>query len=65
LSQKKIGEEYIIPTLGVWDNCDEIDFESLPDQFVIKCTHDSGSTIICKDKIKFDRESAKIKLKKS
>ena len=37
-----IGEEYTIPTLGVWDSVDEIDFESLPNQFVLKCTHDSG-----------------------
>ena len=38
----RIGEEYIIPTLGVWDSFDEIDFSSLPNQFVLKCTHDSG-----------------------
>ena len=37
-----IGEEYIIPTLGVYNNFDEIDFAKLPKQFVIKCTHDSG-----------------------
>lgn len=37
-----IGEEYVIPTLGVWDSFDEIDFNSLPDAFVLKCTHDSG-----------------------
>lgn len=45
-----IGEEYIIPTLGVWNNADEIDFELLPNQFVLKTTHDSGRVIICKDK---------------
>ena len=43
----KIGDEYIIPTLGVWDSFDEIDFDSLPDQFVLKCTHDSGGLVIC------------------
>ena len=47
---EKLGEEYIIPTLGVWDNFDDIDFDKLPDQFVLKCTHDSGGLVICKDK---------------
>lgn len=54
-----IGEEYIIPTLGVWKHFDDIDFNSLPDQFVLKCTHDSGSIAICEDKTTFDYESAK------
>jgi len=45
-----IGEEYLIPLLGVWDSFDDIDFDKLPNQFVLKCTHDSGSVIICKDK---------------
>lgn len=45
-----IGEEYIIPTIGLYDNFEEIDFDSLPNQFVIKCTHDSGSIVICKNK---------------
>lgn len=54
-----IGEEYIIPTLGVWDNAEEIDFDSLPDQFVLKCTHDTASVTICKDKAALDREAVK------
>ena len=54
-----IGEEYIIPTLGIYDSVEKIDFEKLPNKFVIKCTHDSGSTIICKDKNVFDVEKAK------
>lgn len=54
-----IGEEYIIPTLNVWDNVDDIDFDSLPDQFVLKCTHDSGGLVICSDKSKLDIEDAK------
>ena len=58
----KIGEQYIIPTLGVWNKFDEIDFDKLPNQFVLKCTHDSGSYIICKDKTKFDVDSARKKL---
>ena len=46
-----IGEEYIIPTLGVYDKFDDIDFDTLPNQFVMKCTHDSGGLVICKDKV--------------
>lgn len=60
----KIGEEYIIKTLGVWDNVKDIDFDKLPSQFVLKCTHDSGSTIICKDKAQFDVEKTLKFLKK-
>lgn len=55
----RIGNEYIIPTLGVWERFDAIDFESLPNQFVLKCTHDSGGLIICKDKSTFDINAAK------
>lgn len=57
-----IGDEYIIPTYGVWGKFDEIDFNILPDQFVLKCTHDSGSVIICRDKSNFDFIAAKKKL---
>ena len=60
-----IGEEYIIPTLGVWDKFDDIDFDSLPNQFVLKCTHDSGGLVICKDKEKLDVDSAKVKINES
>lgn len=59
---KIIGEEYIIPTLGVYNSVDEIDFDSLPNQFVLKCTHDSGGIVICSDKSKLDIEAAKDKL---
>lgn len=59
---EKIGEKYIIPTLGVWDRFEDIDFEELPDQFVLKCTHDSGSVIICRDKSQLDLEDASKKL---
>ena len=55
----KIGEEYIIPTLGVWDSVEDIDFDVLPKRYVLKCTHDSGSTIVCKDKADFDIGKAK------
>ena len=54
-----IGEEYIIPTLGVWDSFDDIDFDKLPQQFVLKCTHDSGGLAIVRDKAKFDKEAAR------
>ncbi len=57
-----IGCEYIIPTYGVWDNYDDIPFDELPDKFVIKPTHDSGSLIICRDKSKLNHISAKKKL---
>ena len=60
-----IGEEYIIPTYGVYDNFDEINFDSLPNSFVIKCTHDSGGVAICKDKKTFDKKSAREKIEKS
>ena len=60
-----IGQEYIIPTLGIYNSFDEIDFEKLPNKFVIKCTHDSGSTIICKDKNLFDINNVKKKINKA
>lgn len=60
-----IGEEYIIPTLGVWDNFEDIEFEKLPDQFVLKCTHDSGGLVICRDKEEFDEGGARKKIKDS
>lgn len=50
-----IGAEYIIPTLGVWDRAEDIDFDALPNQFVLKATHDSGRVIICRDKSTLDR----------
>ncbi len=61
----RIGNEYIIPTLGIWDRFEDIDFNILPNQFVLKCTHDSGGLIICRDKTKFDLQRAKRVIKKS
>ncbi len=57
-----IGDEYIIPTLGVWNKAEEIEWDKLPNQFVLKCTHDSGGLIICKDKNKLDKPAAIKKL---
>lgn len=58
----RIGEKYIIPTLGIWNNFDEIDFQILPNKFVLKCTHDCGSIVIVKNKNNFDVEAARDKL---
>ena len=62
-----IGEEYIIPTLGVWDKVEDIDFDVLPNQFVLKTTHSGGNTgvVICKDKETFDIVACKKKLQQS
>lgn len=59
---KIIGKEYIIPTLGIWDNFDEIDFDKLPNQFVLKCTHDSEGLVIVKDKKQLDINLAREKI---
>lgn len=59
-----IGEEYVIPTLGVWNSPEEIDFDSLPEQFVLKWNHDSGSIVICKDKRELNKEEAIKRLQK-
>ncbi len=59
---EKIGEEYLIPLLGVWDNFDDIDFDALPNQFVLKCNHGSAMNIICRDKKTFDKQRAREKI---
>ena len=58
LVSRLIGPEYVIPTLGVWDRPEDVDFDALPDRFVLKCTHDSGSVVLCPDKEKLNREEA-------
>lgn len=60
-----IGEQYLIPLLGVWNHFDDINFSTLPDQFVLKCTHDSGGLVICKDKSNFDITAARKKIEHS
>jgi len=61
---EQIGEKYLVPLLGVWKRYEDINLDKLPKQFVLKCTHDSDSVVICKDKSTFDFISAKKKLKK-
>jgi len=61
---EKIGEEYLIPLIGVYNSVDEIDWNNLPQKFVLKCTHGSGCNIICKDKSELNINLAKKKLNK-
>lgn len=63
--QEMIGEQYIIKNYGVWNSFDDIDFDQLPNKFVLKCTHDSGSIVICKDKANFDRLCARERITQS
>lgn len=59
---KKVGGGYVVPTLAAWDSAGEIDLNTLPNQFVLKCNHDSGSVIVCRDKASFDLDAARKKL---
>lgn len=59
---ERVGEEYVVPTIGVWDRFEDIDFASLPNQFIIKNTHDSGTYYICKDKSTLDIAAVREKL---
>lgn len=61
---QKIGEQYVISTIGVWDTPDDIIYDELPNQFVLKCTHDSGACFVCTDKSSFDYDQACKKIKK-
>lgn len=62
---EKAGEEYLIPLLGVWDDPDEIDFDALPEQFVLKCNHNSGTGMcICRDKSRLDYDAVRKNLRK-
>ena len=54
---ERIGSQYIIPTIGVWERPEDIDFESLPNKFVLKCNHNSGTgMVICRDKSTLNKE---------
>ena len=59
---ERIGEQYVIPSLALYHSVNDIDLDRLPNQFVLKCNHDSGSVVICKDKASFDLTVAKRKL---
>ncbi len=61
----RIGEEYIIPNYGIWERFEDIDFDKLPDQFVLKCTHDCGGLVICRDKSRLDIDAAKKKIERA
>jgi hypothetical protein len=65
IAAKKIGSEHIIPAYGVWDRFEDIDFSQFPEQFVMKCTHDSGGLVICRDKKSFDKRNAREKIELS
>lgn len=54
-----IGPEYVVPAYGVWNSFEEINFDELPSQFVLKTTHDCGGIVVCKDKSKFDKIAAR------
>lgn len=56
---QKIGAEYLVERLGTWDDANEIDVSTLPERFVLKCTHNSGGVIVCRDKSQFDAKAAK------
>ena len=61
----KIGEEYLIPLLGSWEKYEDIDFSKLPEQFVLKCNHDSGGLVVCTNKQEINHVESKSKIEKS
>ena len=64
---ERIGKQYVIPTLGIWENYSEIDFDALPKGFVLKTTHGGGNVgvVVCPNKDTFDKEAARKKLEHS
>ena len=63
--EAKLGPRYMFPLLGVWESADEIDFDKLPEKFVLKPTHDSGSIVFCRDRSNFNQNKARCKLRKA
>lgn len=59
---ERVGEKYLVGVLGVWEKAEDIDFAKLPDQFVLKCTHDCGGLVICRDKASLDIDATRRKL---
>ncbi len=62
---KVIGKEYLIPLIGTWDNWEQIDFNKLPEEFVLKSTHDSGGVVVCNNKQQLDVDKAREKMNNS
>ena len=62
---KRIGPQFVTPTYAVWENVDDINLDTLPNQFVLKTNHDSGSVVVCRDRDSFDFEAAKKELRRS
>lgn len=62
---KKVGSQYVVPLLGVWDRAEDVDFQTLPEQFVLKTTHDCAGLVICTDKSRLDIEATKQKLQRA
>lgn len=56
---EQIGEQYVVPNYGVWNRFEDIDFKSLPEEFVLKTTNDSPGVVVCRDKKTFDYEAAR------
>lgn len=63
--RQRIGGKYIVENYGVYDRWEDIDFDKLPNQFVLKCTHDSGGAFVCRDKTTWDREAVRKKLEEN
>ena len=61
---ERVGKEYVIPSYGVYNKFDDINFDKMPSTFILKCTHDSGSFVICRDKSEFDKNHARKVLEK-
>lgn len=64
ITSDKIGKEHIVKNYGIWNSFDDIDFDALPDRFVLKTTHDQGGIVICEDKSKLNKDAARKKLNK-
>lgn len=63
--RERVGDEHVVPLLGAWDSVDDIEWDKLPEQFVLKVNHDCGGQVICKDKSKLDKAKAIEKLRKA
>ena len=62
--EAKVGKKYVVPTLGLYNSFDEIDFSSLPNDFIMKCTHNSGGAVVCVNRGNLDIKAARKKINK-